>query len=302
MAGTRVRTLRDTRRARTWLAALVLLAVMAGCRATTDSNPSASELGVASPLPLEENLVPSNNRNWVRDTAVLPYAEFRDDTVVVRNIRNCAYQSDTDFVVRYYDRAFDLKQAESVDFLVVPFQGISSLAHTMLSFGFANGDYLAVSVEARLEQGEKYSPVLGGLQQYELIYVLADERDVVVRRTLHRASDVYLYPTVATPQQAREVFVDVMRRVNKLFFEPEFYDTLTNNCTSNIVAHVNHLDPGRIPYDPRIMLTGLSDQLAFQVGLIRAQGSFETTKRQANITQLANRFAARADFSSCIRR
>ena len=189
-----------------------------------------------------------------------------------------------------------------MDFLVVPFKLAPSLAHTMLSFGFRDHQYLGVSVEARLEQGETYSPWLGSLGQYELMYVIADERDLIVRRTRHRGADVYLYPTVATPEQSRELFIDVMRRVNKLYLQPEFYDTLTNNCTSNLVQHVNRLRPGKVPYDPRLLLTGLSDQVAFEVGLIRGQATFDQTKRDALITAVANRSAQRRDFSDCIRR
>jgi hypothetical protein len=184
----------------------------------------------------------------------------------------------------------------------VPFKLTPNLAHTMLSFGLRHGEHIGVSVEARLEQGEVYSAVLGSLGQYELMYVIADERDLIVRRTLHRGADVYLYSTVATPEQARELFVDVMRRVNKLYVRPEFYDTLTNNCTTNLVQHVNHLRPGRIPYDPRLLLTGLSDQVAFDLGLIRGERTFEQTKRDALITVEANRNAHRSDFSDCIRR
>ena len=94
----------------------------------------------------------------------------------------------------------------------------------MLSFGFAGGEHLCVSVEARLEQDETYSPLRGSLGQFELMYVLADERDVIVRRTLHRTTDVYLYRTVATAEQARDLFRDVLQRVNQLHDQPEFYD------------------------------------------------------------------------------
>lgn len=302
MAGERVHITRGPLRAGLRLATLFLLALAAGCKATSVNGSADDVVGSVSSAPVEDSLFPSNHRDWSPDLAVLPYAEFHGDVVTVRNIRNCAYESDSDYVVEHYDRSFDLRQIQSVDFLVVPFLSAPSLAHTMLSFGFADGRQLGVSVEARLEQGETYSPFLGSLRQYELMYVVADERDVIVRRTLHRATDVYLYPTVATPQQAREMFVDVMRRVNKLYVEPEFYDTLTNNCTTNIVRHVNRLRPGKVPYDPRVFFSGLSDQLAFQLGLIRAQGTFEQTRQRANITQRANRFADRSDFSVRIRR
>jgi hypothetical protein len=299
MARTRVRSLPDPLRATLQLACLLLLALFLGCRTPADVSSGTDSL---PPAPLEDSLFPSNLRNWSPDVAVLPYAEIGDRTVTVYNIRNISYQSDSDYVVRHYDHTFDLSRLQGLDFIVVPFKGASALAHTMLSFDFRGDEHLCMSVEARLEQGEKYSPLSGSLRRYELIYVLADERDVIVRRTRHRSSDVYLYHTVATPEQARRVFVDAMKRVNKLYNEPEFYDTVTNNCTTNIVRHVNILRQGDAPYDPRILFTGLSDQLAFEQGLLKAEGTFEQTRQRANITQRSNRFADQADYSSLIRR
>lgn len=301
MARTWVRSLPGPLRATLQLVCLLLLAFLPGCR-TTDLSSAADSQDTLPPAPLEDSLFPSNLRNWSPDVAVLPYADIGDRTITVHNIRNVSYQSDSDYVVQHYDHTFDLNRIQGLDFIVVPFKGASALAHTMLSFDFRGDEHLCLSVEARLERGEKYSPLGGSLRQYELIYVLADERDVIVRRTRHRSSEVYLYHTVATPDQAKRVFVDAMKRVNKLYNEPEFYDTLTNNCTTNIVRHVNILRPGDIPYDPRILFTGLSDQLAFEQGMLKAEGTFEQTKQRANITQQSNRFADQTDYSAQIRR
>ena len=287
-------------RAKLPLRGLVVLVCLLGCKSTRTGQ-AQNEVSTL-PAALEQTLVPSNDRDWSPDVAVLPYAEFAGEGVTVRNIRNCAYLSDDDYVVRHYDRTFDLQRLESVDFIVVPFKNVPSLAHTMLSFGFAGGEHLCVSVEARLERDESYSPVRGSLAQFELMYVLADERDIIVRRTLHRATEVYLYRTVATAEQAQVLFRDVMQRVNQLHDQPEFYDSLTNNCTTNIVQHINRLRPGRIPYDLRALLPGFSDHLAYQLGLLQDAGSFEETRQRANITQLANRNAESPDFSDCIRR
>jgi hypothetical protein len=282
--------------------AAVILATLLGCRTPGLPIQSSGGLLGSSPTILEESLFPSNHRNWSPDLAVLPFAEFEGDRVRVHNIRDCIYESDNDYVVNYYDKTFDLGEVSSVDFLTVPFNGAPSLAHTMLSFGFSNGDHLGVSVEARLEEGESYSPIAGGLRQFELMYVVASERDLIVRRTKHRHVDVYLYPTIATPEQARAIFVDVMQRANQLYVQPEFYDTLTNNCATNIARHANRLRPGRVPYDFRILLPGLSDQLAYDLGLLRTNASFAATKRRSRITAVANRYADDRDFSLRIRR
>src|SRR5262249_45004567 len=140
--------------------------------------------------------------------------------------------------VHHFDKAYDLTKLKTVDFLRVPFPETDELAHTMLSFGFDDGEYLALSVEIRKEQEETYNPVWAMFNKYELMYVLGDERDLIGLRSNFRRNDVYLYETNATPEQVRKLFEGVLARANKLKKEPEFYNTLTNNCTTNLVRHV----------------------------------------------------------------
>jgi hypothetical protein len=193
-----------------------------------------------------------------------------------------------------------------VDFIVVPFDGFPALAHTMLSFEIARADgmsdFLAVSVETRKEKNERYNPVKGSARQYELMYVLADERDVLQLRANFNRESVFLYHTTAAPEAARRLLVDVLGRVNQLAKKPEFYDTLTNNCTSNLVRHVNRIKPNRIVADVRVLLPGYSDQLAYDEGLIERRGTFLETRQRAYINAKAQRFAGREDFSQLIRR
>jgi hypothetical protein len=251
-------------------------------------------------------VAPSNVRTWEPDQAQLSYAEFRGNQIVAHNVRNCHYFDADTFVVNYEDRVYNLNDVRAVDFFMAPFAGMPRLAHTMLSFEFAPPgkppEYLAVSIEIRKEQGETYSAWKGSARQYELMYVLADERDVVQLRTNHRGEDVYRYRTTATPEQARLLLVDVLARTNELASRPEFYDTFRNNCTTNLVRHVNRIQPSRLPYDYRVLLPGYSDQLAFDEGLIEPHGTFEETKLQAYLNVRAVAAANRDDFSQAIRR
>ncbi|HJQ79121.1 MAG TPA: DUF4105 domain-containing protein, partial [Lacipirellulaceae bacterium] len=121
-------------------------------------------------------------------------------------------------------------------------------------------------------------------------------------RTNFNQEHVFLYRTVATPETARMLLVDVLGRVNKIAREPEFYDTLTNNCTTNIVSHVNRIRPNRVGPDLRMLLPGYSDQLAFDQGLLERRGTFLETREQAYVNPRAERFAGREDFSTMIRR
>jgi hypothetical protein len=256
--------------------------------------------------PLLKMAAPSNLRNWEPDQAVLPYAEFRGNQIVAHNVRYCRYFDEDDFVVEYEDRTYDLSDLRGVDFFMAPFKGTPRLAHTMISFEFAPPNappqYLAVSIEIRKEKGETYAAWKGSARQYELMYVLADERDVVQLRTNQRGEDVYFYRTTATPQQAQMMFVDVMARTNQLASRPEFYDTFRNNCTTNLVDHINRIHPERLKYDYRVLLPGYSDQLAYDEGLIVPHGTFEETKVNAYLNGKALLAANREDFSQAIRR
>lgn len=255
---------------------------------------------------VEKRITPSHFRDWVPEQAVLPNVEFRGNQVTVRNVRNCKYFANDVYLVDYYDKTIDLDRVRSVDFIVVPFTGMPALAHAMLSFTIAGADgrleHLAVSVETRKEKNEKYNPVKGSANQYELIYVVADERDVIQYRTNFNGENVYLYHTTASPEAAKALLADVLNRVNQIAATPEFYDTLVNNCTSNIVRHVNRIKPNRIVADYRVLLPGYSDQLAFEEGLIERKGTFKETKQQAYVNPLARRYAGREDFSELIRR
>lgn len=251
---------------------------------------------------LVKSFKPSNDRDWTPEQAVLAYADVNGSQVTVHNIRDCRWRSLDDFSVSHYDKTFDLDQLTSVDFIVVPFNETPSLGHTMLSFGFKNDDHLAISVEIRKERGEAFSPVKGFFQQYELIYVVASEHDVIQRRVNCDLCDVYLHRSIATPEQARKLFLDVVRRVNKLSKEPEFYDTLTNNCTTNIRSHINHLKLDEVPYDYRVLLPGYSDRLAYDLGLIERRGSFEETRLRARVNYQAYLYRDDPAFSQRIRR
>ncbi len=246
--------------------------------------------------------VPSNERVWSPDQAVLPTATIGRDGVLVRNVRNCRYLSADEYVVDYYDRVVHLDDLVSVDYVMVPFQAMSGLAHTMVSFGMRDGDRLAVSVEIRKERGESYSVVKGMLNEFEIMYVVADERDVIDLRARQRGDDVYVYPLRATPEQTRALFVDMMGRANQLAERPEFYHTVTNNCTTTIVQHFNRLSKRPLSLaDPRIFMPGYSDELVYELGLIDTNDSFAETKRRANVSALARQHRDAPNFSQAIR-
>lgn len=246
-------------------------------------------------------LQPSNDRDWSPDQQRLASAHIDGDDVLISNVRNARYRSTSDFDVRWEQRHFDLRKLESVWFVVEPFADWRGPAHTLLSFGFGEGQYLAISVEIRKEQGESFSPLRGLFRQYELAYVIGDERDLIGLRANHRRNDVYLYPIRATPELMRDLFVSMLQRANQLARQPEFYNTLSNTCTSNIVDHIELIVPGRIPFSYKTKLPAYADDLAFDLGLIDTPLSREAFRAAHQINEQAARHADSPEFGERIR-
>jgi hypothetical protein len=246
-------------------------------------------------------LRPSNERAWSTDQQRLPYAEVAGDRVIVHGVRNFVYRSTTDVDPAWEDRSYDLSRLRSVWFVEEPFSNFAGAAHTFLSFGFADGDYLAVSVEIRKEVGESFSPWKGLYRNYEIMYVFGDERDLVQLRTEQRKDTVYLYPVKTTPPLLRAMFVDILARANALATQPEFYNSLTNTCTTNIAAHVNRIDPGLVPFSWHLLLPGYADERALQLGLLDFEGTIEAARERFRINERARGAAGSTDFSARIR-
>ena len=232
---------------------------------------------------------------------MLPTAHFADGTVTIRNVRHAAYRSVDDYDPVWENRTYRLADLESIWFAVEPFPGFPGAAHTLLSFGFADGRYLAVSVEIRKERGESFSAWRGMLRQYELMYVVADERDVLGLRAVHRGNPVLLLPVRTTPDHIRSTFLSVLQRVNTLAERPEFYHTVFNNCTTNIVRHANEAVPGRIPFSRAMIFPALSARRAHDLGLVDTDLPFAEAGSRFLINDLARRYADDSGFSARIR-
>jgi hypothetical protein len=248
---------------------------------------------------------PSHHRDWRPEQAVLPRVELQldDSLVLVRGVRTNVYRSPIDFDVVHEDRSYDLRKLERVWFVVAPFSaGWRGPAHVFLSFEFSDTTFVAVSVEARREIGKDYSIWKGMLRTYELIYVIGDERDLIALRAVHWDDPTYLYPIRASPEQARAVFTRMLERAARIHNAPEFYNTLTNNCTTNIVDQVNAISPGRIRYGWRLLLPGYTDDLAFALGLIDSELPLPHARERFRINEVARASLDSPDFSVRIRR
>jgi hypothetical protein len=241
---------------------------------------------------------PSNNRNWQPDVAVLPWAEIRGNLVTIHNIRNCDYRSETDYTVRHYDKTFDLAALKHVDLFLVHW-GSPYIAHTMLSFDFEGGGTVCISIETRKEVGETYSNYKGFFRQYELTYVVADERDLVGLRTNYRGEQVYLYRVNASADLIQHVFLDYLREVNSLRERPEWYNALTGNCTTGIRGHTQPFNPSRLGW--RMIVNGLLDEMLYEKHMLDTSLPFPELKKRSLINQRAQGLDKSPDFSRLIR-
>lgn len=245
-------------------------------------------------------LKPSNDRDWQPDVARLARAEVDGDLVTIRNIRDFEYRSETDFTPRYHDKTFDLRKLDRGDLIGSYWMG-DAIAHMFISFGFGD-DHLAISIETRKEVGESYSTLAGFFRQYELFYVVADERDLIGVRTNYRQDppeDVYVYRTKATPEQLRRLFLDYVREINALNEQAAFYNTATTNCTTNIWMHtkVN----GGLPFSWKILLSGYVPEFAWENGRIVGDGPFSEIRRRARVNDAARAGGVGPGFSQRIR-
>jgi hypothetical protein len=242
---------------------------------------------------------PSNTRDWQPDVAVLPYADIGTQQVTIHNIRNCDYRSETDYTVRHYDKTFDLTKLESVDLYVVHW-GSPLIAHTMMSFGFSDGAQVCFSIEARKEKGEAYSAIKGFFRQFELIYVVGDERDLVRLRTNYRGEEVHLYRLKSNRPSIELVFLSYLREINRLKDRAQWYNAATSNCTTNIRGHTKPYSNAR-DFDWRILINGSIDELVYERKVLDQSLPFPELRTRCHINDRARAADKDPEFSARIR-
>ncbi len=239
--------------------------------------------------------VPSSDRSWAPDHARSVRVEWARGAVILHDVRDFAWSGPTDFIERYRTERVEPDDVRAVWFILAPFaRQWRGLAHNFVSFEFRGDRFLAVSAEARREAGEPYSLVRGLWRGFETIYVVGTEQDLVGLRAL-RGDPLYLYPTRATPREARALFIDMMRRAEALRHEPEFYHTVRNNCNTNLRDHVNTIAPGTLPRGPGILLPGYSDAVAIRHGLIGTPLGVSEARRRFRVDERARQLVGTGD-------
>jgi hypothetical protein len=248
-------------------------------------------------------LIPArNDRTWITEMAVMPAAEFKGDLLTVHNVRDFVWRTSDDFDIRYEDREYDLSQVRSVD-LIVSSWGMADIAHTFFSFGFADGRRLAISVESRREQGEAYSPIPGLFKQYELIYIVGDERDVIGCRAGPRGESLHVYPLLhLDTDRTRSLLVTMLQAADRLNTHPRFYRSIAQNCTTTLLGHIEHVLGRPVPLSMDFLLNGRIDQLLYQRGAIANDAPFEEVRARQQIGPAAkNVLVDSVEYSRAIR-
>lgn len=249
---------------------------------------------------------PQLEGDWQEHLATASTAEFNGDFVTVRNVRNYRYSpTEKDMHPAYYDKTYDLTQIKKVWYVTEPFNENQSAAHTFVSFEFKNGDFLAISIEARKTRDQSYSVYKGMIRTYPLIYIAADERDVVLLRANLRKDKVYVYPVkLGKPENARLVLVDMLTRMNELVsVKPAWYNTFFANCTSSLVQHINKITPGRISiFSWQLWFTASADELALKHGLLDTDLSVEEAREKFSINEASERVGDVPSYSAEIRK
>ena len=246
-------------------------------------------------------LKPSNTRDWLPDVAQVPSVQIDGDRLTVHNVRNFDYRSETDYTPRWEDRTYDLSKIRGVDLMLV-YWGSPAIAHAMVSFEFEGDQHLAISIETRKEKSESYSALQGFFRQYELYYVFADERDVVRVRTHFRNEDVYLYRTNVAPEHARALLLTYARHANRLAEHPDWYNALTSNCATNVVAHLRESNPSSLArVNWEILLSGYAARKAYRNGRLDSSMPFEELQARSHVNAVARAADDDPNFAKAIR-
>jgi hypothetical protein len=246
------------------------------------------------------SIQPSNSRDWQPEVAETAWTERDGDKITIHNLRNFDYEPGLVAKPRWETKIVDLSELRAVD-LYINFWGSTLICHPIVSFQFGPNDHVAISVETRMAKGQTYSTLRGFFKQFALTYIVADERDVIRVRTNYRHEQLYLYRTSVKPDRARRLFLKYLQSVNAIHVRPEFYNALTDNCTTNVRMHTAATTAKPAPWDWRMLLNGTVDQLVYENGGFASHLPFTELKQISLIDAKAQAADQAPDFSALIR-
>lgn len=209
----------------------------------------------------------SNDRIWAAEYARTLTSSIDGDLVTLENVRNFRWQTIDTAKEAWETRVFDARTVTSVD-VFTSVWGNPNIAHVMVSFGFEDGRHIAFSAETRRREGQVYSTLGGFVREFELTLLAADERDVIWLRTDLRGERVSLFPLTLTPEARRAMFLAFAEFADELDRQPQWYNTLLDNCTTVPLRIVRSLN-ARLPLDWRMLASGRLPAYLYDLGVLR---------------------------------
>jgi hypothetical protein len=246
-------------------------------------------------------VLPNPSQHWAPEHSRLPQIKIEDNLLYVSSVRNFRWKTASEFEEGFYDRVYDLNQLERMYYIIGTIAGIEAVGHVFLSFKFKDGNSVSISVEGRREEGIPYAVIPSMFRRFQVIYAVGDEADVLGLRGAIWKKPVYFYPARISPENARWVLVDMMKRAESLEDHPEFYHLILNNCMNNITYHLRRLGGGPIPRDIQLLLTGFSDRVAHRMGLLDTDLPFRQARQLFRVDDIMQEIPLDENFSKELR-
>ena len=224
---------------------------------------------------------PSHARTWENGHEELPSIAIEDGLITIQNMRDFEWDGPFSAEPNYITDTFNLEEMQTAETIISHFAEFEGMAHIFLSFGFTDGRHINISLETRREADEKFSPLLGLLRQFEIIYVVGTDRDLIGVRTGHRDERVYIYPVIASPEKIQELFVALSEEINDVYANPRFYNTLAHNCTNELTKEVEEISDLDFPLTYKTLLPGFFDEVLYSMNLLSTSTPFETLKKNS---------------------
>lgn len=243
----------------------------------------------------------SHDKDWVEEQSILPSVEIDGSDITIKNVRDWRYDTNGVTSKGYVNRRYNLNDLIGASIVVEQFSEIKGIAHTLFVFDFKNAEPIALSIEARMEQGESYSVFQGMFKKFESIYVWATEQDVLGRRAIWSDHELYMFPVDMSDEFMVKFFDDLLATTQDIYDKPQFYNSLLNNCTNAFAHSANRIKPGTIPLHIARILPGYSDRLLYKLGYIKSEDNLDETRDKAYITDSVKDFYNETNFSELIR-